>query len=181
MAFAHGEKLQRQSLAFAIVSKDVDVAIGRRRHLLLLGKFDYGLAQVAILGGHLVTHLSRRLLHALFQRVGEFRVSSFEQQAHVAHRFLILFRRAQSFDARAETALDVILKTRPRRLAVDFDVAGAQLKSAIDYVDRSARHAGRQKRSKVKRAVFLNAARDHRFGKRLVDRQFQMRIRLVVF
>ena len=59
-------------------------------------------------------------------------VAAFEQHAHIAHGFLIFRRRAQTLDARAETAFDVILETRPRRFAVDFNVAGAQLKSAVD-------------------------------------------------
>ena len=75
----------------------------------------------------------------------------------------------------------MILKTRARRFAVNFDVAGAQLEGSVDHVDGLARHAGRQERSEVERAVFLNPPRDHDFGKRLVDGQFQMRIRLVVF
>src|SRR6266699_1934603 len=38
VAFAHGEQLQRQTLAFAIVAKDIQVALSGGCHLLLLGK-----------------------------------------------------------------------------------------------------------------------------------------------
>src|SRR5438445_429092 len=112
---------------------------------------------------------TRLPLRSLFQNVGQLRVASFQQHAHVAHSFLIFFRCAQTLDAWAETAFDVILQTRARRLAVNLDVTGAQLKSAIDEIDCFARHRCRQKWAKVKRAVVLNPARDHTFRKRLVD------------
>ncbi len=104
-----------------------------------------------------------------------------KQEPHVAHRFLILLRSAQSLDAWAKAAFDVILQTRARRLAIDFDIAGAKLKRSVDYIDRFPRHAGRQEWTKVKRAVLLNAPSDYSFRKRLVDREFEMRIRFVVF
>src|SRR6185436_5804753 len=97
-----------------------------------------------------------------------------------AHRFLILFGRAETFDAWSETAFDVILEARARRLAVDLDVAGAQLKRAIDEIDSASRQTRRQKRTEVQCTVALNAARDDDFRKRFVDRQFQVRVRLVV-
>ena len=179
--FTHREELQRQPLAFAIIPKDIDVAFRSRRHLLLLGKFDYSLAQISILGSDFVTHLFRSVQHALFQNVGQFRVAALQEHAYVAHCFLIFRGCAQTLDARPETAFDVVFQTRPGRLAVNFDVASAQLKSAIDQVDCLARHRCRQKWPKVKRAVVLNAARNHAFGKGLVDGELQMRVRLVVF
>src|SRR5262249_9449517 len=99
---------------------------------------------------------------------------------YVAHGFLILFRRAQPLDAWAKATFDVILETRPRRFAVDLDIAGTQLKRAVDQVDGSPRETRRQKRSEVKRSVFLQAPRDHDFRKRLVDRELQVRVRLIV-
>src|SRR5258708_31174061 len=39
VAFAHGEQLQRQPLAFAIVAKDIQIALPSCGHLLLLRKF----------------------------------------------------------------------------------------------------------------------------------------------
>ena len=114
--------------------------------------------------------------HSRFKLVGQFRVATLEQHAHVTHGFLIFFRRAQTLDARPETTLDVIFQTWPRRFAVYFDVAGTKLKSAIDQINRSTRHRGRQKRTKMKRPIILNPASDHAFWKRLVDGELQMRI-----
>src|SRR5690349_21180524 len=125
VSFAHREQLQREPLSFAVVTKDVDVAFRSRGHLLLLGKPDHGLAQIAILRRELVTHVVRRFEHPRFEHVGELFVATFEQQSYVAHRFLILFGRAETFDAWSETAFDVILETGTRRSAVDLDVAGA--------------------------------------------------------
>ena len=75
----------------------------------------------------------------------------------------------------------MVFKTRARRLAIDFYVAGAKLKSPVDYVDGSPSHTGGQDGPEVERAVLLNPARDNGFGKRLVDGQLEMRIRFVVF
>ena len=52
---------------------------------------------------------------------------------------LILFGRAQAFDAGAEAALDVVFETRARVLAVNLDVAGAELERAVDEVNRAPR------------------------------------------
>src|SRR5205809_333026 len=169
VTFTHGEELQRQPLAFAIVSKDVDVAFAGRRHLLLLGKFDYSLAQIAIFSREFVAHLFGRVQHSRFKFVGQFRVATLQQHAHVAHGLLIFFRRAQTLNARPETAFDVVFQTRTRRFAIDLNVAGTQLKGAIDQIDRATRHRGRQKRTKIKRAVVLDPASDHAFWKRFVD------------
>ena len=122
----------------------------------------------------------RSFKHALFELVGQLFVSSFQQQSHVAHRFLILFRSTQSLDARTKAAFDVILETRPRRLAVDLDVASAQLKCSVDQIDRPSRETCGQEWTKIERAVALNAASDYDFRKRLVDRELQMRIRLII-
>src|SRR6266568_617161 len=118
--------------------------------------------------------------HSFFKFVSKLSVASFEQHAHVADGFLIFCRRAETLDARTETAFDVIFETRARRFAVDFNIASAQLKSAIDQIDRSARHRGRQKWSEVKCAVILNATSDNAFWKWFVDGELQMRIRLIV-
>ena len=131
VAFAHGKKLERQAPAFAIITKNVDVAFRSRRHLLLLGKLDHGLPQIAILRGQLVTHVFRSMQHSSFQNSREFRVAAFQKHAHVAHGFLILCRRAQTLDAGAQTAFDVILQAWPRRAAIDFNVAGAQLEGPV--------------------------------------------------
>ena len=138
------------------------------------------LAQIAILCREFVKHRFGSINHSLLKSGMRVRVASFEQQSHVAHSFLVLFRSAKPFDAGTKAAFDVILQTRPRRFAVDLDVAGAQLERSIDYIDRFACKTCRQKGSEIKCAIALDATRDHHFRKRLVDGQLQMRIRLVV-
>jgi hypothetical protein len=119
--------------------------------------------------------------HPLFQDAGQFRVATFEQHAHIAHGFLIFFGSAQSLDAWTETAFDVIFQTRARRLAIDFNVAGAQLKRAVNQINCAAGHCRGQERPEIKGAIVLNAPGDYTFRKWLVDSQLQMRIRLIVF
>ena len=55
------------------------------------------------------------------------------------------------------------------------------MKSAIDQIDCATGHRRRQERSEVKCAVVLNSSRDHALGKRFVDGELEVRIRLVVF
>jgi hypothetical protein len=61
---------------------------------LLLGQKVDGLAQIAVFGSQFVTFRRRRLPHARFQFVGQFFIFALQQQAHVAHRFLVLVRLA---------------------------------------------------------------------------------------
>jgi hypothetical protein len=70
--------------------------------------------------------------HGVVEEVDDVSSHAVGDRMHVAYRFLIFLRRAQSFDAWPKTSLDVILQARSRRLAVDFNVAGAQLKCAVD-------------------------------------------------
>jgi hypothetical protein len=75
----------------------------------------------------------------------------------------------------------VVFETRARELAVNLDVAGAELERAVDEVNRAPREGSRQVRPEVERAVALDAPRDHHARERLVDRQLQVRVLLVVF
>jgi len=84
VALAHRKQLQREPLSFAVVTKDVDVAFRSRGHLLLLGQTDHRSAQIAILGRQLITQIVGSFQHASFERIGEFLISSFEQQPYVA-------------------------------------------------------------------------------------------------
>src|SRR5204863_4863636 len=101
-------------------------------------------------------------------------VPAFEEHPHVAHRLLVLFGRAQAAHAGAEAALDVILKTGARELAVDLDVAGAELERPVDEVNGAARERGREVRAEVERAVALNAARDHHAREGLADGELEV-------
>ncbi len=74
----------------------------------------------------------------------------------------------------------MILETRSRRFTIDLDVARAQLKRPVNQIDSPARETGRKERTEIQRAVALNTTRDHNFRKRLVNREFQVRVRLVV-
>src|SRR6266545_2137601 len=132
MSFTHREKLQGQTRTFAVVGKDIDIAFWRRRHLLLLGKLDYRLPQIAIFGRHLIAHFIGSLGHARRQSIGKLFVSAFQQESHITHRFLVLRGRAEAFDAWPKTTFDVIFETGTRRLPVDLNVAGSELKSSID-------------------------------------------------
>src|SRR4029079_2308097 len=125
VSFTHREELQGEPLSLAVVAEDGDVTFRSGRHVLLFGKSHHGLAQIAILRREFVMHRVRSFQHARLELVREFFLASFKQQSYVPHSFLILFRRAQSLDARAEAAFDVILETRSRRFTIDLDIARA--------------------------------------------------------
>jgi hypothetical protein len=172
--------LQGEARPLAVVAEDVHVALRRGRHLLLLGDGEDGLAQVAVLRRHLEAHLLGGAQHPPLVLVGQLAVPAFEKHPHVAHRLGVLVRRAEALDARAEATLDVVFEAGARELAVDLDVAGAQLEGAVDEIDGTAREARGQERPEVERAVALDAARDHHAREGLVDRQFQVRVLLVI-
>jgi hypothetical protein len=74
----------------------------------------------------------------------------------------------------------VILKTGARQFPVNLYVARAKLEFSVYQINRAAREARRQVRAEVERAVALYAARNHDARERLVDRQLQVRVLLVI-
>ena len=133
-SFTHCEELQREPRAFSIESEDVHVAIGCRRHFLLLAKRDDRPMQIAIACGDLELSFVRELPHTLLEIPCEFFIFAFEQNLHIACGFLIFILCAQSLDARPEAPLEMILETRTRQLAIDIDLACAKLERAIDEI-----------------------------------------------
>ena len=131
--------------------------------------------QVAVFGGKLILAFFRELPHAAFERLGEFLVLALEQRFDVDGGLLIFVLRAEALYARAEAAFEGILETRTRQLAVELDVAGAQLKGAVDEVQRISRERGRQERAILIRSIADDAARDHDLWERLVG---QLKVRI---
>ncbi len=133
-AFAHGEKLQRKPLTFAVVANDVDVAFGGRRHLLRFAQSKNGAVKVSVFRRQLVLALVRILPHSFLERTGKFLVSALEQYSNIRRGLSVFALRTEAFDAWAETAFQVIFETRARQLAVDLDLACPKLECAIDQI-----------------------------------------------
>jgi hypothetical protein len=76
--------LKGESRALAIVAEDVNVAVRRGRHLLLLGDGEDGLSQVPVLRRQFEPHLVRSLQHPPLVLVGQLAVAPFEEHPHVA-------------------------------------------------------------------------------------------------
>ena len=74
----------------------------------------------------------------------------------------------------------MILKTRARESSVNLYVAGAQLKRSVDEINRATRERGGKERAEVERAVALNPSRNHHARERLVYRELEVRVLLVV-
>ena len=83
-------------------------------------------------------------------------------------------------DARRDAALDVVLEARPAALAGDHLVARADAEQPVRQRHRLAREVRRHERAGVEAAVALDAARHQHARKRLVGRQLQVGIVLVV-
>ena len=83
-------------------------------------------------------------------------------------------------DARAQAAADVVLQTRPGMVAPEVEVAGRDQKVAVDQLDHAVGQAGRQIGSVVAAAVLLQAPGDIDPRKAFAQREFDVRIGLVV-
>ena len=106
-----------------MIAEDVGIiALGGGDALPLLQLLDRR-NQVAIAGGAFILLRHGGLLHALLQRARQIRGTPFQEQLHVANRFLISFRRGQILHARTQATFDVVLKARPRMKAGQVDFA----------------------------------------------------------
>ena len=92
----------------------------------------------------------------------------------------VLVRRADRVDARRDAALDVVFEARPPALAGDHLVARPDAEQPVRQRHRLAREVRRQERTGVEAAVALDAPRDEHARERLVGRELQVGIVLVV-
>ena len=120
------------------------------------------------------------LEHRARQPLDQLVVLAFEEQLRVLHRHVVLLLRADRGDARRDAALDVVLEARPLAVAGDDLVARPDAEQPVRQRHRPARERRRHERAGVEAAVALDAARDQHARKRLVRRQLQVRIVLVV-
>ena len=118
--------------------------------------------------------------HPRPQRLHELVVPPFEEQLRQVDRAPVLVLRTQRVHARGDAALDVVLEARPPALAGDDFVARPDPEQPVRERHGLAREGRGQERSRIEAAVALHAARDEHAGKRLVGRQLEVRIVLVV-
>ena len=129
---------------------------------------------------HLVLLAGRCFFHFGLEPLDEVTVPALEKEFHVLYGFLVLRKRCQAVNTRAEAAMDVILQARPGTLPIDRDVAIADQKVSLDQLQGLSREARRKKRTEVQRPILAHAPRNDGARKWLVRRQLDERVRLVV-
>ena len=154
------KQVHGQHVVLVVIAEDVGIVAIDGVHALLLAQQLDGRDEVAILGRQLVLLASGGGVHALVQRASQVGAAAFQKQLHVVHGFGVTLGSGESFDARAETAPDVVLQARPRMIAVQVDLARRNQKVAVNEIDDAIRQAGREVRAEVERAVLAQAARD---------------------
>ena len=119
-ALAHREQLKGESLSFAVISKDVDIQIGRRSHFLLFTESENRSVEVTVFGRKLVFVLLSESPHSLLEFTRKFLIAALKKKFYVACRLLVFLQRAQPFHTGAKAAFEVVLEARTGKFAVDL-------------------------------------------------------------
>ena len=148
LAVAQVKQVERHQRRFGIRSENVDVvALGGGHLLALFDLFDGG-EQVAQRRGFLEAHFVRCALHAPPQGRSQVAVPPFQEQAHVAHGTRVGLVRGQSFDARSQAAVNVVLQAGLGVIPGQVHLAGGHQKTAVNEVDQAVRQVGRESRAR---------------------------------
>ena len=139
-------------------------------------------------GSHRIAQLGRLLEplavgcahHPGPQRLDELVVLAFQKQPRHVHRAAVLLRRANRVHARRDASLDVVFEAGPAALPGNHFVARPDPEQPVRERHGLAREMRGQKRARVEAAVALDAPRHQHARKRLVGRQLQVGIVLVV-
>jgi len=126
---AHVKHLHTADALFHDAGNNVEVAV-IAAHVLLVQDALQARDLIAIARRLLVLQMCRGLLHARHQLVDDLGVLAFQKQGRVAHILQIRFLAHQA-DARRRAALDLILQTRPRTVAVKHILALAHRKNLL--------------------------------------------------
>ena len=110
----------------------------------------------------------------------KFARASFEKELHVADGLLVDLRCRQSFDARAQAALDVVLQAGARMVAGEIHLADGNQKAAVDQVDEAVGQIAGKVRAEVGAAILAQAAGDEDLGIAVAERELDVGIGLVV-
>src|SRR2546423_13601605 len=119
-------------------------------------------------------------VHALPQRLRQFRLPAVKKQFHVLDGFLINLRRGQALDTWPQAAANVKLQTRARMGTVQIDITGRDQKVPVNQVNDSVSQVGREVRAVINATVFLQAASDVYPRKALAQGQLHVWISLVI-
>src|SRR5207248_3763617 len=104
----------------------------------------------------------------------------FQEHARIVRRLDVTLVGGKPRHAGAKTTLDVILQTRPRMAAREVHGARRDHKTFVNEVQNAAREARRKIRSKVERAILLDAAGEINARILLCSSEFDVGIGLVV-
>src|SRR5687768_9861087 len=175
------EDLDRAAARADLDAEHIAVPEAGGRHLLLpvAQRLD-GSHRIAQLRGLLEAFGASRVFHACAQGIGELVVAALEQQPRVDHGQAVTLVRADLRDARRDTALDVVLETRPRPRAGNHFVARPDAKQPVGQRHGPPGDLGWQKRTGVEVVVSFNRPCNQNARVRLAGSQPKIGVVLVV-
>src|SRR5258707_456019 len=119
-------------------------------------------------------------MHAVPQRLRQFRLSAVKKQFHVPNGLLVNLWSGQAFHAGTQAPANVKLQTRTRMRTVQIDVTGRNQKISMDQVNDSVSQVGREVRAIINAAILLQAPRDVHPWVALPQSQLQVGVSFVV-
>jgi hypothetical protein len=172
---AHG-----RVLAVAVDREHVGVAAARLLDVLALAEPADDRHQVAVADRELEVLALGGRPHAGLEPRQQLAVAARQEQPHVLDRGRVVLGGGQAGDARAEAGLHVVVEAGPRQLAVDLDLAGADLEVGARKVHQPARHVLAHEGSEVAMAVVAHPPRELDPRPRLAGGELDVGVGLVV-
>ena len=179
LAGAHEQDLDFDQPALAVQAEDVLIGAERGGDLLLFRGLGHRPDLVAQPRRGLETQRLGRGGHARFEFIDELGAFAFEQQQRVLDLVTVVVGIDRQ-RARAQTALDLILQTRPGAVAEDAVRTRPQRKDLADGFQRVLNRGARMERPEIFGAVFDHLARQQQPRPRIPLRQLDVPVRRVV-
>ena len=134
---------------------------------------------VPVLGRQLERAVLRRLPHGRLQPGLQLVPAAFQEELGLLGLLPVvgLVHRA---DAGGGAPVQLVLQAGPAPLAVDVDVAVADLEEAVDQLRRAIRGGSREERAVVERTVLLHLAGDEHLGEGVLPGELHVGVALVV-
>ena len=157
-ASAEMEKIGGNQRRLGVIGENVGVVALRGGDALAFFDIPEGAKKIAVRSSLLEKFFFGGGHHALFQTLDEVVAAPFQEHADVARSLRIAVVRGKTSDARAETAVNVVLQARAGMSAGEVDGAGWNEKALVDEVENAPGEASGKVGAKVEGAVFLDAA-----------------------
>ena len=107
-------------------------------------------------------------------------MAPFKKQLRILHSIRINLRRRESFNARPQAAMDVVLQARARMIARQVDLATRNKETAMNELSHAVSKIPGKVRTVVCRAVLPQPSRDKHLGVAVGQRELYIGVSLIV-